>query len=610
MNVVFRAISYFRHDLRSIAILLMLIGASVALNLFGAWPMAILIDTVLTDSPKMTTTSTFLLRLFGDDKATLIVSMALMALGIKILQESVWMGRSILSAVIRYGGTRRLRAQVFEKLQKLGLPWHRERSQGDTIYRVISDVNGPWGILDTMIGSGAACVTLIAMIVIMVNRSVELTLCALSIIPMLLLVNSIFGRLIRQRTIIAKENESSFTIALQRAIACIGVTQVFGREKRERRIFQQSIDRAVEGATSLAWVEAGYPFLVQLIFGLGASIIMGYGGWLVYRDQFLHPVPRGVSCGDLMIFLAYLGQLWDPLGWVVGFSTKIQGALASCERVFFMLDEKPLVQELANAEHVSILPRTLAISNVSFRYAKNAHPVLRNVSVSIEPGQMVAFVGPSGSGKSTLLNLLSRFYDPCDGSIKLDEHNIRDIRIADLRQHIAVVSQDSPLLPDTIAANLRYGRPEATEHEIRVAAHEAGVANFIESLPDAYNTVISEGGGNLSGGQRQRLAIARALVTKAPILVLDEPTSALDSHHGEWVLDTLRTLRRSRTIILVTHDLDSVADCDRICVFQAGTLVESGTHLQLLSQRGLYAEMIRRGSDEIPERLDEVRQLA
>jgi ATP-binding cassette subfamily B protein len=610
MNVVFRAISYFRHDLPLIGILLALIGASVALNLLGAWPMAILVDTVLTDSPKMTTTSTFLLRLFGDDKATLIVSMALMGLGIKILQESVWMGRSILAAVIRYRGTRRLRAEVFERLQKLGLAWHRERSQGDTIYRVISDVSGPWGILDTMIGSTAACVTLVAMIVIMLNRGVELTLCALSIVPMLLLVNSIFGRLIRERTIIAKENESFFTITLQRAIACIGVTQVFGREKRERRVFQDSIDKAVEGATALAWVEAGYPFFVQLIFGFGAAIIMGYGGWLVYRDQFLRPIPDGVSCGDLMIFLAYLGQLWDPLGWVVGFSTKIQGARTSCERVFFMLDEEPLVQETPNAQRVLVLPRTLEISNVSFRYAVNARPILRNISITIEPGQMVAFVGPSGSGKSTLLNLLSRFYDPSEGVIKLDEHDIRDIRISDLRKHVAVVSQDSPLLPDTIMANLRYGRPDATEHEIRMAAHEAGAASFIELLPNGYDTLVSEGGGNLSGGQRQRLAIARALLTNAPILVLDEPTSALDSHHGEWVLDTLRTLRRSRTIILVTHDLDSVADCDRICVFQAGALVESGTHLQLLSQRGLYAEMVRLGSDEISEALGEIRQLA
>jgi ABC-type multidrug transport system fused ATPase/permease subunit len=205
---------------------------------------------------------------------------------------------------------------------------------------------------------------------------------------------------------------------------------------------------------------------------------------------------------------------------------------------------------------------------------------------------MVAFLGPSGTGKSTLLNLLPRFYDPTSGSVLLDGVDLRTLKVADVRKHMALVTQGSPLFPGTIAENLAYGRPDAPFHEIREAAVESGAAEFIETLPEQYDTLIAEGGQNLSGGQRQRLAIARALVTKAPILILDEPTNALDLKHEQWVVETLQRLRRLRTIILVTHRLETAVDCDRIFVMQEGEIVESGTHTELLARQGLYFRML------------------
>ncbi len=591
MKVVLRSVSYFRQDSFMIAVLLLLIGASVGLNLLAAWPLAVLVDTIVSHSPKSSSPADLVVWLVGDNRVIQIVLIAASFFVIRLLQEVVGTTRAVLNAMIRYRGTRRIRAESFAKLQQLGLPWHRVRSQGDTIYRVINDTSGPWGVIDTLIGSTAAMVTLIAMTIIMLFRSVELTLFALAVVPFLLIANCYFGRLIKCCATKARERESIFTVTLQRAIASISVTQAFGREKREGAIFKKAIDGTVEAATSLAWAESLYPMAVQIIFATGAASIMGYGGWLVYRDQFLTPTPEGVTCGDLMVFLAYLGQLWDPMGWVLGFSTKIQNSVASCDRIFHILDQSAKVEETPNATALPVAQRTLSLHDVSFGYQSGA-PVLQDLSASIEPFQMVAFVGPSGSGKSTVLSLLSRFYDPCAGSIRLDGIDIRNIRIADVRHHIAVVGQDSMLLPDTVAENLRYGRPDATDEELRFAAKDAGADAFIESLPDGYETYIAEGGSNFSGGQRQRLAIARALVSNAPILVLDEPTSALDPHHEGLILETLEGLRKKRTIVLVTHKLEAVAHCDRIFVMRDGRVVESGTHLHLLSQQGLYAEML------------------
>lgn len=592
MTVIIRAISFFRTEVHLIVLLLALIGLSVLLNLCGAWPLAILIDVVLAPTPKMSPPAQAIVSLTGESRMAQVVTIAIGGLLIKVLQEVVFMCRGILSAIIKYRGTRRLRASVFEHLQALGVPWHRDTSQGDTMYRVISDTGGPWGVLDALVGSSAACVTLVAMLIVMVAQNWRLTVCAVMITPLLVVANLFFSRLIRVRAELAKHNEALFTVTLQRALSCIGVTQSFGRERREQRAFNYSIDKAVEGATSLAWAEGTYPFVVQSIFGLGVAVIIGVGGWFVYRDQFLNPIPDGVTCGELMVFLAYLGQLWDPLGWVIGFPAKIQSSVASCDRVFEVLDQEPHVRDNPDAGRLLTAPRILSVSDLTFRYKTESRHVLDGLSLRIEPGEMVAFVGSSGSGKSTLLSLLSRFYDPTRGRIELDGINIRDLRVSDVRRHIAVVSQESPLLADTIWANLRYGRPDATDAEVRAAAYQAGAAGFIESLPDGYDTILAEGGGNFSGGQRQRLAIARALVSNAPILVFDEPTSALDPHHEEWVLDTLRGLRKDRTIILVTHKVASVADCDQIFVLQGGRIAESGSHPDLMASRGVYADMV------------------
>jgi len=320
--------------------------------------------------------------------------------------------------------------------------------------------------------------------------------------------------------------------------------------------------------------------------------MFGYGGWLVYRDQFVLHKTNGMTIGALYVFIGYLGMLFDPLRQLSSSGSSAAGAMAGVKRVFEVLDRDATIKDSPGASSLPRQPRTLQFDHAGFEY-RPGEPVLIDVNVTIAPGQMVAFVGSSGVGKTTLLNLLPRFYDPTTGAMKLDGHDARTIKIADLRKHVALVLQESVILPTSVAENIAYGRPDATDSQIRQAAEFAGAAVFIEKLPQKYESQISESGGNLSGGQRQRIAIARALLTEAPILVLDEPTSALDPQHEQMITETLRSLKKQRTIVLVSHRLSTVADCDQIFVMDEGRIVEQGTHEGLIAQRGLYFQMAK-----------------
>lgn len=573
MELVRRSISYFRPDLAAVILLLLMIGASVVLNLLHAWPIAVLIDAVLSERPRASAIHRLFLAPFGEDRVNQIIGLAALATVIRILQEVVLMARMMLNARLRYNGTARVRAELYDKLQELNLAWHLSRPQGDSIYRLSYDATGPWGVLEMLIGSGAAAVTLTGMTVVMLWRHVPLTLLSLAILPLLIVANRYFGPRIRHRAAESKQTDADLVAAGQRGLASILLTQAFGRESHESRRYAGAVDKSVRASMRLSWKEYLYPLAIQSSFALGTAVIFGYGGYLVYRNRFFGDAPNGLSAGDLLVFMAYLNQFWDPLGWVLGFTTKVQPFVASSERVFEVLDFEPAVVDSPVARRMPVRPRTLILKDVGFSYGAG-RAVLGAVNARIEPGMMVAFIGPSGTGKSTLLNLLLRFYDPTAGSVRLDGWDLRELKLADVRAHSALVSQESLLFPGTIAENLRYGRPEASDEEVRAAAAEAGADRFIAELPLRYDTEIEEGGQNLSGGQRQRLAIARALLTKAPFLVLDEPTSALDPAHERLVVETLRGIKGKRTIILVTHRYETVVDCDRVYLMRDGTVVE------------------------------------
>jgi subfamily B ATP-binding cassette protein MsbA len=591
MRFYLRILSYFRTDRRLLVALFVLITVALGLAALQALPAGILVDVVATTSRKDDWHHRLFLSLFPQSKLAQIIGLAAATMLLKIAQETVWLLRTMINHRLRYNGTARVRAELFDHLQALGPGYHRSRSQGDSIYRLGTDTTGFFGVLDTFVGAAFSCASLLVIARMMLSFNRVITLIALSVIPLLLVVNWYFSRSIRRTSTVSKQVDSDLTTVTQRSIAALFFTKLFSRERDESNRFRGIIAHSVSAGMRMNWQEQLYPLVVQCIFAVGAAAVIAYGGYLVYRDQLNH-VPGGFSMGDVTACTLFLAQLWDPVMRITGFTAAVQTNATACRRVFDVLDHPVDVTEDPAAPAVPLRPRTLALNGVCFGYCENSS-VLNDVSVRIAPGQMVAFIGPSGAGKSTLLHLLPRLYDPTGGSLSLDEHDLRTLRLADVRRHIAVVPQDCSLLAGTIAENIAYGRPSADMRDIQAIAELAGCAEFIESLPSGYDTLVAEGGQNFSGGQRQRIAIARALLTDAPILVLDEPTSALDPRHEQKVIDMLRRLKGRRTVILVTHRVESVRECDQIFVLSAGRVVERGTHEQLLCQRGHYFAMAR-----------------
>jgi subfamily B ATP-binding cassette protein MsbA len=593
MHLYRRAILYFKNDTGQIVVLFLLIGLWTALSLLQPWPLKVLIDHVLSAKPLPPVgLSRILLAMLPDGRAGQIVGLAVMTLLFALGKELVQMVRTLLAIRISYDGLMQARVDLFAKLQQLSVGYHRSQSQGDAIYRVTYDTFGVQQIFNVLVTIVVNALTLLVMSWVMFTINIRLTLCALATAPLLLVTIKVWGKILADRSEEARQIDSAMTTSLQRSLAAVGLVQAFGRERDEFHRFDQTVRTSVKTWLRLHWQEVLYWLAIGAIFAVAGAVIFGYGGWLVYRDEFVSPRPDGMTLGDLTIFFAYLGMLFDPLRQLSSSGSSAAGAMAGVKRIFEVLDRDPTIKDSPGAQPLPRKPRTLQFDQAGFEY-RAGEPVLIDINATIAPGEMVAFVGSSGVGKTTLLNLLPRFYDPTTGAMRLDGQDARTIKIADLRKHIALVLQESVILPTSVAENIAYGRPDATDAQIRHAAELAGAASFIEKLPNKYEEQISESGGNLSGGQRQRIAIARALLTEAPILVLDEPTSALDPQHEQMITQTLASLKSQRTIILVSHRLSTVADCDQIFVLNEGKIVERGTHQGLIAQRGLYFEMAR-----------------
>jgi len=582
-----RTFAYFRDGLWQIVLQLAMICLGVLLGVLGAFPLAILIDGVFGTNR----TGSWVYRLFfavaPASVGGQIITLGIVTLLLRLAQEVLSMVQTLLGIKVGYQGLMKVRCDLFRKLQELSLAYHRSQPQGDAIYRLSYDAFGFQTILNLAVQTIlVSALTLVMMLWIMLSMSWQLTLIALAVVPALLWASWHYGKIFREKSLAAKQAESDMTTAIQRSVASIELVQAFGREADELAGFHATVGLSVKTWLKLHWEEVCYWLWIGSIFAVGGALIFGFGGWMAWRGI------DGFTIGKLSIFLSYLSQLYGPLNKLSNSGSSLQGGVAGAQRVFEVLDRDVTVADSPNAQPLPLRPRALEFVNLGFEYTPGT-PVLRDISVRIEPGQMVAFVGSSGVGKTTLLNLLPRFYDPTTGALKLDGHDLRTIKLRDLRKHVALVLQENSVLPATISENIAYGRPDASEAQIRRAAEMAGAAEFIQKMPKKYDTVVGEKGANLSGGQRQRLAIARALLTEAPILVLDEPTSALDAQTEALVIHTLSQLKGHRTIILVSHRLSSVSDCEQIFVMHEGRVAERGTHDELLAARGLYRDMAR-----------------
>jgi ATP-binding cassette subfamily B protein/subfamily B ATP-binding cassette protein MsbA len=476
-----------------------------------------------------------------------------------------------------------LAQNLFGRLQRRSLLFHSRHPVGDTMSRITGDSWCVYQFVDAVIfAPGHALVTVALMVFLMAGLEPRLTALALVVAPLMVAASFLIGKPLHLAAKLKREIESRIQSHLQQTLTGIPVVQAFVQEEREEERFRQFANDAVRAQQRSAVLGSINSLTSGLVATLGAGGILWFGA--------RHVLEGTLTIGSLLVFFVYLTALHNQLRALAGVSTAWRTFSASLDRVLELLEAEPEVSERAGAR---VLPRVrglIQFENVVFGY-EPGRPVLQDISFAVQPGQTLAIVGPTGVGKSTLVGLLPRFFDPWEGRVRIDGQDVRDVRLQSLRPQIGVVLQEPFLFPISIAENIAYGRPDASSTEIEAAARAANAHAFIERLPRGYQTVIGERGATLSGGERQRLAIARALLRDAPILILDEPTSALDADTEALLLAALERLMAGRTTLLIAHRLSTVRRADRILVLQDGRITESGTHAELLARGEFYAHL-------------------
>jgi len=538
---------------------------SIPLALLNPLPLKIAVDSVIGSHPLPRFLESLVPSSFSRSTTTLLILTAGLVVAIALLRQLQILGSWLLNTYTGEKLALNFRAKLFHCVQRLSLSYHDSKGTIDSTYRIQYDAQSIQQIVVTgifpFITSGF---TLIGMIYITALIDWQLALVALAVTPFLFFLTNLSRTRVRSRWAKVKKIESYTMSVVQEALASLRVVKAFGREDQERERFVQHSNRVVRGHIHVARLEGGYGLFVGLVIAIGTAAVL-YIGVLHVRSGVL-------TLGELLLIMGYLVQLYGPLETISRKVTNIQSSLASAKRVFTVLDETPEVVERQNARSLSRASGAIAFQNVSFQYGKD-RPVLHNISFEIDPGTRLGIAGKTGAGKTTLVSLLFRFYDPSSGLILLDGIDLRDYKLVDLRNQFGVVLQEPVLFSTSIADNIAYARPGASDQEIIEAAKAANAHEFVVRLPDGYETQVGERGMQLSGGERQRIALARAFLKDAPILILDEPTSSVDMKTEAGIMEAMERLMRGRTTLLITHRLNTLENCDKLLVIEEGRLV-------------------------------------
>jgi len=612
MKNLFRTLSYFRADAWQIALTVVLLLLSIGLNVLKPWPLALVVDCVLGGKPVPAWVPKSLLDSSQASQLTILIGVLL---ALHVTHATFSALQLYLSIRIGLRGLCRVRNEVFGWLQRLSLRWGHASEAGDIIFRAGTDTCA----FQTLFQQGSlmfinAFCTLGFMLIVMIRLNLRLTMLALMAVPFLLISIKMFGRAMRARGLAAQQAESKVYSLIHQGIAALPLIQSNTRERHEQKRFDAQTKLAQRSKMSQHGLEVLYWFIVSLILSASTAAVTWFGARQVLSSS--------LTLGELLVFLAYMAQMFEPLNQLSQVGATISTASASTERVFQILDAHEEVKDRADARPVRApakagrssekaaknedrgrgrrsLPSArpplevsgnLAYDDVWFAY-EPSNPVLSKISFEVKAGESVAIIGPSGAGKTTLLNLLPRFFDPARGAVLLEGADLRELCLKDLRSQIAFVLQEPIILPTTVAENIAYGKPSASLAEIQAAARAANAEEFIEKLPMRYSTLVGDGGARLSVGEKQRLNLARAFLKDAPILLMDEPTSALDVESEAQVVTSLFDLMRGRTSLMIAHRLTTIQRVNKILVVEDGLVAEYGAPEDLLARDGYYARV-------------------
>ena len=535
---------------------------STPLALLTPLPLKIAVDSVLGSQP----VPGFLEVLLPAAATRSNSAVLALAVGLTVAIALLSKFQELASAFLQtYAGEKLaldFQVQLFRHVQRLSLSYHDARGTADSTYRIQSDASAVRYIaIDGVIPFVTASVTLLSTLYVIFQLDWQLTLVALTISPVLFILSHTYRRCFRRQWREIKQLESSVLSVIQEALAALRVVKAFGQEDREQERFIGHSSKGMWARIRLTLTESSFSLLTGLTTTAGTAAVLFIG---------IYHVQSGIlTLGQMLLVMGYLSQLYTPLRTIGRKVGILQSHLASAERAFSLLDEAPDVAERPNARPLTCASGAITFRNVSFAYAED-RLVIDKMSFEVSAGTRVGLVGTTGAGKTTLVSLLMRFYDPTDGQILLDDVDLRDYKLTDLRNQFALVLQEPVLFSTSIAANIAYARPGASYDEIIAAAKVANAHEFIVTLPRGYETQVGERGMQLSGGERQRIALARAFLKDAPILILDEPTSSVDVKTETGIMEAIERLMRGRTALIIAHRLSILKNCDLLLVIENG----------------------------------------